>query len=130
MSCFDIVRLSEVLESGFPEIEFALLFGSSVDGNIAEGSDVDIAVRLNCPATYDFYKRFYRLTEEVVGGAVVDVSILNDANPVLCFEAIKGKLLFARDSVDYPGFFSLTCRLYENQMYRYEYQRRQVSVNS
>jgi hypothetical protein len=40
------------------------------------------------------------------------------------FEALKGRLLFARDRDFLAEFHSLTCREYETQMIHYARQRR------
>ena len=47
-----------------------------------------------------------------------DVSILNTVSEILRFEALKGKLLFARKNKidDYALFYSLTCREYEDKI--------------
>jgi thiamine monophosphate kinase len=52
-----------------------------------------------------------------------DAGILNSAEPVYRFEALKGRLLFVHDRVGYAAFYSLTCREYESQMASYERQR-------
>ncbi len=61
---------------------------------------------------------------EIVPGIECDIGILNNAEPVYRFEALRGKLLFARDYEAYLKFYSLTCREYESQLADYERQHR------
>jgi predicted nucleotidyltransferase len=44
MQVLDIQRLSQTVKDNFPDIAFACLFGSSQDGTVKDGSDVDIAI--------------------------------------------------------------------------------------
>ena len=60
----------------------------------------------------------------LVADADPDIGILNGAEPIYRFEALKGRLLFCRDEERYLDFFSLTCREYESQIADYERQRR------
>ena len=48
----------------------------------------------------------------------IDIVILNTANPILAFEALSGKMLTCQNREEYETFFSLTCRLYEDEMMR------------
>lgn len=52
MKQFSIQTLAENLET-IPEIDFALLFGSSQSDFLGENSDIDIGVYLNSPVTPD-----------------------------------------------------------------------------
>lgn len=63
-------------------------------------------------------------TAQVVPGVECDVGVLNDADPVFRFEALRGQLLFTRDRERYLDVYSLTCREYESQMADYERQHR------
>ncbi len=119
---FDIKKLVELIKEKCPEIIFAFLHGSAKNGEVAKGSDVDIAVFLSEKPTLDFYTKIIDIVEKNLQGAQADISILNNADPVLRFEALKGKMLFCRDKEKYAGFFSLTCREYEDQMFSYERQ--------
>ncbi len=123
---FDIEQLGIAIESTVPEVDFAILHGSSRDGEILPGSDIDIALWLNKKNSLDVYNKIFIAVEKVVNCSDIDLGFLNSTDIVYRFEALKGKLLFARDIEQYQSYFSLTCRLYENQMYRYEYQNRIV----
>jgi predicted nucleotidyltransferase len=121
---FDCDQLAEALESTCPEVIFALLHGSAKDGYIKPGSDLDIALWVNGEPSLDIYQRAYDAIGSVAADAEPDVGILNRAEPVYRFEALKGKLLFCRDRDLYVDFFSRTCRAYEFQMADYERQHR------
>ncbi len=101
----------------------AFLLGSARDGTVEPGSDIDIAVKLQGRATLELYDRLLEAVASVAPGPHCDVGVLG-AEPVYRFEALKGRLLFARDEESYREFFSLTCRQYEAQMHDYARQLR------
>ena len=121
---FDRNKLSKALESACPEVVFALLHGSAKDGVVRPGSDVDVALFVEGKSSLDIYQNAYDAIESVISGIEPDVGILNNAEPVYRFEALKGRLLFCRDRERYISFFSRTCRQYEFQMADYERQHR------
>ncbi|MDR1415814.1 MAG: nucleotidyltransferase domain-containing protein, partial [Prevotellaceae bacterium] len=103
----------------FPEINFAYIFGSSQNGAVSYGSDVDIAVYYTGS---DALVRFdvEAQVEKIIGGNVpVDIVMLQKADPVLAFEALSGQQLFVRaeSREEYVNFYARTCRLYEDEMY-------------
>jgi predicted nucleotidyltransferase len=93
-------NLAESIKSAFPEIEIAYLFGSSKDGIINEGSDLDIGILVNKQVLKEsslIDLKTASFIEENFHKA--DVVVLNRANPVLAHEVISsGKRLFERDS--------------------------------
>lgn len=121
---FDPERLASVLEAQLQEVDFCLLMGSSASGTAKAYSDLDLAFYLNEKPSYKFYGKAMAVVRDVVPDVRCDIGILNNTEPVFRFEALKGRLLFARDREQYAGFFSLTCREYESQMFDYERQRR------
>ena len=121
---FDTNKLSESLNRRCPEIIFAILHGSSREGIIKEGSDIDIAIYIDGKASLDIYQKIYKIIKSVAGDYEPDIGILNNAEPVYGFEALKGKLLFSRDMEKFLNFFSLTCREYESQIADYERQHK------
>ncbi|MEA3240056.1 MAG: nucleotidyltransferase domain-containing protein [Pseudomonadota bacterium] len=121
---FDLCRLAAHLEKELPSAGFCLLMGSAAAGKVAEGSDLDLAFYLTEPVTLDFYAKVSAIVDKHVPGVRCDIGILNKAEPVFRFEALKGKLLFARSRELYASFFSLTCREYENQMFDYAKQHK------
>lgn len=114
-----IKRLVKKLETGFPQIAFAYLFGSVAAGELSDRSDVDVAVFLK-PAVRspELIASIVGAVEEVVRGHQCDLLILNDAGKLIAMEALKGKILFVRESSidDHAEFYSLTCRMYEDQI--------------
>jgi predicted nucleotidyltransferase len=102
-----------------PEIAFAYVFGSSQNGNVKEGSDIDIAVYLLEMEGSDktgLRLKILRAVEIAVPGFDnFDVVVLNKANSILSMKALQGKLLFVKPEHEdlYAGFYSYTCRKYE-----------------
>lgn len=121
---FDVGALAEALKSACPEVSFALLLGSSRDGQVAVGSDLDLALYVEEKPPFELYGRVAGVAASFAPGVHCDIGILKRAEPVYRFESLKGRLLFARDPETYLRFFSLTCREYESQLADYERQFR------
>lgn len=119
---FDPGMLAAAMEEQLPGVVFCFLMGSAVSGTVEAYSDLDLAFFLDEKPSFGFYRKAMDAVRSVVPNVRCDVGILNDAEPVYRFEALKGKLLFARDMERYVSFFSLTCREYESQMFDYERQ--------
>ncbi len=119
---FDPAHLARALEEHFPSLTFALLMGSAVKGTVAPGSDIDLALYLSSKPKLSFYSLFPDAVNAIVPNVRVDFGILNHAEAIYRFEALKGRLLFTRDPEIYYEFFSRTCREYEMQMADYERQ--------
>lgn len=119
---FDPAALGNALRSECPEIGFALLMGSSRDGIVPAGGDLDIAVSVKTGLNLALLERIEAIARRFVPEVAVDIGLFNRAEPVYRFEALKGRLLFARDQEEYLHAFSLTCREYESQMVDYERQ--------
>jgi predicted nucleotidyltransferase len=102
-------------------IEFTYIFGSAKDGLIRkEGSDIDIAVYINKKADLNLLTDIIGACQEAAGHDKIDIAVLNNASSILAFEAISGNLIFSRDEDKRAAFFSLTCRMYEDEMMRLE----------
>lgn len=107
-----------------PEVVFAYILGSAAEICIVKAhSDIDIAIYLKTKPEYGIYQKISRICEDLIGDVRCDLGILNDAEPVYCFEVIKGRILFFRDEEAWLKFYSRTCREYENAMFHYEKQR-------
>jgi predicted nucleotidyltransferase len=114
----NIESIARELKHTFPEILFAFLYGSSRDGTLMPGSDIDLAIYFEEKASKtDLIPRIIELIESHHSSITCDLTILNTANPLIAFEALRGKLLFIRDEYVevYADFYSLTCRLSEDQ---------------
>lgn len=120
---FDLKQIALRLQSAVPEISFAFLLGSAQGGVVKASSDFDLALYLQpYKPTLDLYAAIEDALADLLPGVRIDTGFLNKAEPVYCFEALKGTLLFARDRDLYARFFSLTCREYESQMASYKRQ--------
>lgn len=116
--------LGTALRAGCPEMLFALLLGSARDGHIPPGGDLDIAVSLESGLNLTLMERITAIAQRVLPDIDIDIGCFDRAEPVYRFEALKGRLLFARDNDRFLDAYSLACREYESQMYDYERQAR------
>jgi len=119
---FDPAALGAALRAACEEIVFALLMGSARDGHVAAGSDIDLALYLEKPASLRLIGHVQEVTARFAPEVHCDVGFLRNAEPVFRFEALKGRLLFTRDQEVFLHFFSLTCREYESQLVSYARQ--------
>lgn len=110
------------MKEQLPVVDFCFLMGSAADGIVNAYSDLDLAFYLMGKSSYSFYTQAMEAVRSVVPDVRCDIGILNSAEPIYRFEALKGRLLFARDQERYVTFFSKTCREYESQMFDYERQ--------
>ena len=116
--------MADAIDSKCPEVVFALLHGSAKEGRVNPGSDIDIALYIEGKPTIELYCRATDAVSKICPSAEFDIGILNNAEPVFRFEALKGKLLFNKDMEKYLRFFSLTCREYETQIADYQRQQK------
>jgi len=104
-------------------VVFAVIFGSSKDGIIKHGSDLDIGVYFHDPPKgideFDYYCKLSSIDNRIER---IDFVNLNRANTILAFEAIKGEFICKNDPEQTAGFFSLVCREYEDVISSIEYQ--------
>lgn len=126
MSSFSIDKLALKIEQEIPKIEFAYLFGSSQKGRIKPSSDIDIGIFLDGPVTEYLIIQLSKIVEEIANSKC-DLTILNTASEILSFEILQGKLLFIREDKieNYTGFYSLTCRKYEDKI---AWMKKQLSL--
>ncbi|MGO8692874.1 MAG: nucleotidyltransferase domain-containing protein [Rectinemataceae bacterium] len=121
---FSVPALADAVRAADSRIVFAYLLGSARHGTVKAHSDVDIAVFVEGEADMELHRAVQDAAEAILGDVRCDLGILNGTEPVYRFEALKGELLFAADREKWLTFYSLTCREYEHQMFRYERQRR------
>mgnify|MGYP003979749821 CR=1 FL=1 len=112
----DFNTLSESFREAVPEIAFAGVYGSSSDGIINPGSDIDIAVYLK-EKNYSVVSRILEVLDSQYPGIKTDLTLLNDAGIILRFEVLKGKFFLINDWDLYAWFYSLTCREYEDEIW-------------
>ncbi|MBM4046295.1 MAG: nucleotidyltransferase domain-containing protein [Planctomycetes bacterium] len=98
-------------------LEAVYLFGSYADGRADAASDVDLAVLFPPEGRpIDRFDKTVALDQELkpLVGKPLEIVPLNDANPLLAFEAvIRGKTVYARDEDE--------CILYELRL-RHHYE--------
>ncbi len=107
-------------------VNMAVVFGSSSDGVVQPGSDLDIGVLFrDAPPTGNAFLDYYaRLCAVLPNVEIVDLVTLNHANTILAFEALKGRVLHKKDPAAAADYFSLVCREYEDVMGHLAHQRR------
>jgi predicted nucleotidyltransferase len=111
----DWQRIEHVWENT-PGLVAAWTFGSSQDGCIGPSSDIDIAVLFESAPSLDAQIALLADLQDALHFEDIDLVVLNNANPILRFEAISGRSLFCRDRGRRAGFASLTAREYEDEM--------------
>ena len=120
MKTLDIEKLATAIKNDCLNIQFAYLFGSAQSGQIGENSDIDIAIYIaDTGKKMETLSKAYEVIEPFVGDTLIDLIFLNGAEPIIAFEALKGRKLFVRENaIDlHAGFYSITCREYESQIY-------------
>lgn len=103
-----------------PKIVAAWAFGSAQGGTVREGGDVDTAVLTTSPLSFEEQLTLLGQLQTALQTDDIDLVILNDANPILRFEAVSGKRLFCRDLSVVASFVSLTAREYEDEMAQWQ----------
>lgn len=86
----------------YEAVRFALLFGSRATGHPRPDSDWDVAVYLDDALPP---QQRFRLRLDLAGALDADVSVLNDAPPLLAHRALMGRPLIIRDKSAYVRFF-------------------------
>ena len=100
-----------------PRVQLAVLFGSSRDGFVRPGSDVDIGVLLAPPLSpLEFYRFYQQTAARLKGIDPLDLVDLHSADSILAFEALCGVRLFVRDADTMAAFTSQVARQYEDDM--------------
>jgi len=107
------------------------VFGSAQAGQVPEGSDLDIALLVEQQLTFAEWLEILGHLQARLQFDDIDLVVLNEANPILRFEAVSGKLLFCRDWQQMAAFVSLTAREYEDEMaqWRMALQRRNSLIS-
>jgi predicted nucleotidyltransferase len=97
MSSVDWQRLEQVLAAA-PNVVVAWVFGSAQSGRVRPGGDLDVGVLFESKPSLDELLKLTGDLQQALQFAEIDVVPLNDANPILCFEAISGRAVFCRDA--------------------------------
>lgn len=123
----DFDRLAAFFRSD-SNVACATVFGSAADGTVAPGSDLDIAVLFRePPAAGEATLRYYSsLCDAVPEVDRVDFISLNQANTILAFEVLRGRMCCKNDPGATAAFTSLACLEYEDITGYLAYLRRQI----
>jgi uncharacterized protein len=111
----DFERAEPILEA-VPTLIAAWVFGSAQQGLASAGSDIDIGLLMEAPPSLDEQLELLAKLQGALEFEHIDLVILNEANPILRFEAISGRPLICRDLSRRAEFASLTAREYEDEM--------------
>ncbi len=106
----------ETTLSAFPDLVAAWVFGSAQDGGVRSGGDVDVGVLWRGRPSLDDLATLRMAIQDALQIDAIDLVVLNDASPILRFEAISGRPVFCRDAGQRAIFASLTAREYEDEM--------------
>jgi len=102
-----------------PRVMLVTLFGSSKNGTINNGSDLDIGVLLYPEHTpLEFFRFYQAIATRLDTIPELDLVDLAHANSILAFEALNGRRLFVRDNEAVAAFSSWVARQYEDDMLR------------
>lgn len=115
----DTRRLAKCLSTD-PNILAAWHFGSSRQGGIRPGADVDIGVLFYKKPTIDELADLRGAIQDALSFDEIDLVVLNEASPVLRFEAVSGRPVYTDDPEARAAFCSLTAREYEDEMAQWQ----------
>jgi len=111
----DLEQTAAVWEAT-PAVVAAWAFGSAQWGDLAEESDVDIAVLVEEKPSFEEQLALLGRLQDALDVEEIDLVILtDDTDPYLRFEAVSGRPLFCRDLGRRAEFVSLTSREYEDE---------------
>jgi predicted nucleotidyltransferase len=114
----NIPEIAAALRNNFPCIPFAYIFGSSVDGIVKNGSDIDIAIWYD--GNDPFLKvKVLEILEPHIKSCNLDIVNICNANPILAHEAIAGKILFVREDQKqyHASIYTKILASYEDRTY-------------
>jgi predicted nucleotidyltransferase len=110
-------EIIEMLETFFKDVHgvaLVFLFGSTATGLAHRKSDVDIGVLFKTRPRID---RIIRLRDKLISvlRKEVDLSVLNEASPILKMQVLKnGTLVYAADKRQFSQFFVDTVNQYDD----------------
>jgi predicted nucleotidyltransferase len=131
----NISEIASAIKGNFPEIPFAHIFGSSANGVLKAGSDIDIAIWYNGNDPLIKVKVLETL-EPFVNNTPVDIVNIFNANSLLAHEALAGNVLFVREGQEshYASFYLKIAAEYEDKIYwiqkQLEYRGYEVQWNN
>ena len=114
MRAVDWEAAETVLER-FPGIVAAWAFGSSQDGNLAPGSDLDIAVLYASLPPLEERADLRGALQVALGIEEIDLTVLPCRSPLLAMEAVSGRRLLCGDPDGTAAYVSLVAREAEDE---------------
>ena len=110
----DIVKEITAVVSGQPEIVFAFLHGSFLDGSFFRDIDLGIFVRgMDSADFWDYEARLCQQIEEALNNLfLVELKVINKAPLSFCYHVIRGQILFVRDEGSLTEFMARVARSY------------------
>ncbi|MCB0197365.1 MAG: hypothetical protein KDJ65_35790 [Anaerolineae bacterium] len=90
-----------------------------------DGGDIDIGILVETAPSLDELLDLLGRLQDALQFEDIDLIVLNEANPILRFEALSGRSLFCRDLSRRAEFASLTAREYEESMALWEWGLKQ-----
>jgi predicted nucleotidyltransferase len=111
----------------FPNVEFALLFGSRAKGSPRRDSDWDVAVyfRDECSSSERFALQ-RKMLASVPGHRPVDLVVLNDAPPLLGHRALRGEVLLMKNRTAYVRYAVKTTSMALDAQYWRDFYRERL----
>jgi predicted nucleotidyltransferase len=94
----------------------AWAFGSAQKGQLGPESDLDIGVLFRDTPSFEEWASLRASLQQALQFEEVDLVTLNEANPILRFEAVSGRSIFCRDTGHRAAFVSLAAREYEDEI--------------
>jgi predicted nucleotidyltransferase len=94
----------------------AWIFGSAQAGIVRIGSDIDIGVLFGRKPSLDELVELRICLQNALTYDDIDLVVLNDTSPILCFEAVSGRRVYVTNRMRCATFVSLTAREYEDEM--------------
>lgn len=94
----------------------AWIFGSAQGEAVRPGGDIDIGVLFGRKPFLDELTMLRSCLQQVLAFDDIDLVVLNDASPILRFEAVSGRPVYVNDLELRAAFVSLTAREYEDEM--------------
>ena len=92
-------------------LEFAVVFGSQINGKARQDSDLDIGILDPKPETYKRYGDLYNDFSEIFKGQNVDLRMIKGSEPVFLYNSLmKGEFLAG----DEQAFFNYKAFAYKN----------------
>jgi len=99
-------------------------FGSTAQGNYRPGppqtSDIDIGVLFTRKPSLDELTDLRAALQNALRYDEIDLVVLNNASPILRFEAVSGRAIYTADLEARATFVSLTAREYEDEMAQWQ----------